>query len=97
MSQKIRRTLAVAAVLAVLSLTLPAPTQAAVLWDWQPEYVAAQVWSWLQDLGLVTRTPSMPSAPYDKEGSMLEPNGKPGSSSPPAPSGDEGSMLEPNG
>ena len=99
MSKKNRRALAIVAVVSALTLALPAPSQAADLWDWQPAKVAAQVWSWLEGLGLIPQ-PEKPSGGLQKEGSMVEPNGQPHSgSSPSTPqaSTDEGSMVEPNG
>jgi len=102
MSQKIRRALAVAAVLSALSLALPVPAHAVVLRHWQPANIASWFWSWLQDLGLVPGSAVPRSAPYQKEGSMIDPNGQPHSGSTPStPPGtttsDEGSMLDPNG
>jgi hypothetical protein len=102
MSQKIRRALAVAAVAATLSLLWPAPSHAAALWEWQPADLAARVWSWLEDLGILPREATTSGARWEKEGSMLEPNGQPhsgGTSSTPPVSttSDEGSLIEPNG
>jgi|SRR6185295_3435598 len=96
MSQKIRRTLAVAVVLSALSLALPPPSQAASLWNWRPADLTARVWSWLQDLGLVPQAEKPPGG-LEKEGSMVDPDGKtlPGRAS--TTSDDEGNMIDPNG
>ena len=101
MSKKNRRALAIVAVVSALTLALPAPSQAADLWDWQPAKVAAQVWSWLEGLGLIPQ-PEKPSGGLQKEGSMVEPDGRTthGSSStttPASTNGDEGSMVDPDG
>src|SRR4029453_12133949 len=104
MSQKNRRTLAVASVIAALFLALPAPSQAAGLWSWEPVDLAARLWSWLEDLGVLPQgAPSahQPSIRWEKEGSMVDPDGqKTGGSSatPPAStSSDEGSGVNPDG
>ncbi len=94
MSQKLRRTLAVAVVLSALSLALPPPSQAASLWSWQPVDLATRLWSWLQDLGLVPQA-EKPSGGYEKEGSMIEPDGR--TTPARATNSDEGSMIEPDG
>ena len=94
MSRNSRRTLAVA-VLSALSLALPPPSKAASLWTWQPPDLAARVWSWLQDLGLIPQA-EKPSGGLEKEGSMIEPDGRKAPVSAPVNS-DEGSMIEPDG
>jgi len=96
MSQKIRRALAVAAVLSALSLALPAPAHAAALRHWQPTNVASWFWSWLQDLGLVPQA-EKPAGGMEKEGSMLDPDGRTTPGTTPTTSSDEGSMLDPDG
>jgi hypothetical protein len=97
MSQKIRRTLAVVAVLAALSLALPSPSQAASLWNWQSADLAARVWSWLQGFGLVPQG-EKPSSGLEKQGSMIDPDGgKTPGSTPPSMTSDQGSMIDPDG
>jgi len=92
MSQKIRRTLAVAVVLSALSLALPPPSQAASPRSWQPLDLAARMWSWLQDLGLVPQA-EKPSR-LEKQGSMVDPDGR---KNPTSTSSDQGSMVDPDG
>jgi hypothetical protein len=101
MSQKNRRTLAVASVIAALFLALPAPSQAAGLWSWEPVDLAARMWSWLEDLGVLPQgaaSAHQPSVRWEKEGSMVDPNGQPRSTTPPASTNsDEGSGVNPDG
>jgi hypothetical protein len=96
MSQKIRRALAVAAVLSALSLALPAPVHAAALWHWQPANVASRFWSWLQELGLVPQA-EKPARNEEKQGSMVDPDGLTSTPPPPSSSSDQGSMVDPDG
>ena len=81
-------------------LTLPAPSQAAGLWDPAASAgLTARVWSWLEDLGLVPRQPAAasrrPVSRWQKQGSMVDPNGTvlPAGTTPT----DQGSGIDPNG
>ena len=100
MSQRIRRSLAVG-LLAAFSLALPAPSQAAGLWDpAAPTVWMARAWSWLEGLGIVPHpAPRRPSAQREKTGlaapggpsTVLQPP-------PPGPGGPyQGSGIDPNG
>src|SRR5262245_57191518 len=96
MSQRIRRSLA-AGVLVAFSLALPAPSQAAGLWDTvTPSVWTARALSWLEDLGLVPHpAPRRPAAQREKAGVAA-----PGDSvtTPPPPGGPfQGSGIDPNG
>lgn len=96
MSQRIRRSLA-AGVLAAFSLALPAPSQAAGLWD----TVAPSVWmarasSWLEDLGLVPHpAPRRLAAQREKTGTAA-PGDSVTTPQPPKPK-PQGSGIDPNG
>ncbi len=97
MSQRIRRSFAVG-LLAAFFLALPAPSQAAGLWDTAvPSVWMARAWSWLEGLGLVPHpTPrrqwekSVPAAPGDPSATVQPP--------PPGTGGPyQGSGIDPNG
>lgn len=99
MSQRIRRNLAAAGLLTVLSLALPVPSRAAGLWN--PESAAvltARVWSWLEGLGLTPSKPAArrPPARWQKAGGTLD-----GATTTPQPptttTSDQGSGIDPNG
>jgi hypothetical protein len=99
MSQRIRRSLAVG-LLTALSLALPAPSQAAGLWDTAaPAAWMARALSWLEDLGLVPH-PALrrPAAQREKTGA-----GNPGNTltlTDPMPGTGgpyQGSGIDPNG
>ena len=104
MSQRNRRTLAKAGLLAALFLALPMPSQAAG--PWEPGIVvgvATRAWSWLENLGLIPRQPAPAQRPvsrWEKQGSMIDPNGGHWVTIPTAPSvdpSDQGSGIDPNG
>ena len=98
-----RRAAAALSLAAALFLVLPAPSQAARLWE-TPSAVVSRVWSWMESLGIVKpAAPSRrPAAPWAKEGSAIDPNGQtiPGTT-PTDPTAsatsDEGSMIDPDG
>lgn len=101
MSQRIRRSLAVG-LLTALSLALPAPSQAAGLWDpAAPTVWMARAWSWLESLGLVSGKPAPEprrSAVQQKSGPVAP--GAPGTTSTltESPGGPyQGSGIDPNG
>lgn len=103
MSQRIRRSLAVG-LLAAFSLALPAPSQAAGLWDpAAPSVWMARAWSWLEGLGVVPRVmaaPRRPAAQREKSG-LVAPGGPSTTTQPPPPPGTggpyQGSGIDPNG
>jgi hypothetical protein len=102
MFQRIRRSLVMVGLLTAFCLALPAPSQAAPLWGPAASAgIAVRVWSWLESLGLAPRpaaTPRRPASRWEKQGSMIDPNGAP--TNPPAASatsGDQGSGIDPNG
>lgn len=98
MSLKFRRGTAALGLAVTLLLTVPAPS-------WAGERGNASIlesaWSWLASLWGAFPAGS----PFDKEGSMIDPNGgrKPPYGPPPPPPpnarmrADEGSMIDPNG
>ena len=98
-----RRAVAALSLAAALFLVLPAPSQAAGLWE-TPSVVVSRVWSWMESLGIVkpvvpTRRPAAPRA---KEGSMIDPNGRtvPGTTpaAPPASAtSDQREGMDPDG
>jgi hypothetical protein len=94
MSHRIRRTLAVASLLAALVLMVPSTSHAAGLWNpAAPDVVASRIWSWLESLvGLSPRKPA--PARLEKAGPGIDPNG---TATPPATSSDQGSGIDPNG
>jgi hypothetical protein len=96
MSRKPRCTLAVLCLMAALLLILPAPSQAAGLFDWSPlPGLFAHAWSWLQNLGLLHESPT---PVQEKQGSMGDPDGaKPPPAPPSATNSDQGSMGDPDG
>jgi len=99
MSHRIRRTLAVASLLAALVLMVPSTSHAAGLWNpATPDVVASRIWSWLEGLvGLSPQKPvpaRRPAARLEKAGPGVDPNG---TTTPPATSSDQGSGIDPNG
>lgn len=98
MSHRIRRTLAVAGLLAALVLVLPSPSHAVGLWDPAATAVlSSRIWSWLEGLGLTPHQPvaaRRPGARLEKGGPGIDPNG---TTTPPATSSDQGSGIDPNG
>ena len=98
MSQKARRVFTLAALVFALSVVLPAPSQAAGLRGWQPPDLVGRVWSWLADLGLISRHEAKPAGRWEKEGSGINPDGSPKSPTPqPTTNSDQGSMIDPDG
>jgi hypothetical protein len=99
MSQRIRRSLAVG-LLAALSLALPAPSQAAGLWDpAAPTVWMARAWSWLESLvpGKPAAAPRRSAVQWEKSG-LVAP-GTPSTFTEPPPDGGpfQGSGIDPNG
>ena len=97
-----RRAAAALSLAAALFLVLPAPSQAAGLWE-IPSAVVSRVWSWMESLGIVK--PAVPArrpvARWEKQGSMIDPDGQtvPGTAptAPPASAtSEEGSTIDPN-
>jgi len=102
MFQRIRRSLAMIGLLTAFFLALPAPSQAAPLWGPAASAgIAVRVWSWLESLGLAPRpaaTSRRPASRWEKQGSMIDPNGLLPTTPPPsATSSDQGSGIDPNG
>lgn len=103
MSQRNRRVLAALGLAAALCLILPAPSRAAGLWEVPVMGFTARVWSWLEGRGLTGRPGARPpAAVWEKEGSMIDPDGRPtpGTTSTPPPgsaTSDQGSMIDPDG
>jgi hypothetical protein len=100
MFQRIRRSLAMIGLLTAFFLALPAPSQAATLWEPAASAgIAVRVWSWLESLGLAPRPaapPRRPASRWEKQGSMIDPNGTP--THPAATTNsDQGSGIDPNG
>ena len=101
MFQRIRRSLAMIGLLTAFFLALPAPSQAAALWEPAASAgIAVRVWSWLESLGLAPRlaaTSRRPASQWekDKQGPMIDPNGLP--TYPPTVVTDSGSGIDPNG
>lgn len=97
-----RRAVAALSLAAALFLVLPAPSQAAGLWE-TPSVVVSRVWSWMESLGFVKPTRlQRVAAPWAKEGSMIDPDGqtvpRTTSTAPPASAtSDQGSMIDPDG
>jgi hypothetical protein len=100
MFQRIRRSLAMIGLLTAFFLALPAPSQAAALWEPAASAgIAVRVWSWLESLGLAPRpaaTSRRPASRWEKQGSMIDPNGL--LTNPPVvTNSDQGSGIDPNG
>jgi hypothetical protein len=94
MSQRFRRSLAVMGLLMALFLALPVTSQAAGLWEPAASAgLTVRVWSWLEGLGLIPRQPA-PASRWEKQGSMVDPNGQP---LPASTTPDQGSGIDPNG
>lgn len=98
-----RRAVAALSLAAALFLALPAPSQAAGIWE-TPSVVVSRVWSWMESLGFVkpAAAPRRTAAPGRKEGSAIDPNGRtvPGTTpaAPPASAlSEEGSAIDPDG
>lgn len=96
MSQRIRRSLA-AGMLAAFSLALPAPSQAAGLWD----TVAPSVWmdralSWLESLGLVPDPAQRHQRDQREKTGTAAPGDSVTTPQPPKPA-PQGSGIDPNG
>lgn len=102
MSQRIRRSLAVG-LLAALSLALPAPSQAAGLWNpAAPTVWMSRAWSWLESLGLVSGKPATAprrSAAHREKTGLVDPGDPSTTTQPPSSGtgGDQGSGIDPNG
>ncbi len=75
MPQRNRRTLSALILTVALVPALPSPSQAAGLWDWDPARLAAQAWSWLEELGLLAREATTPVTQWEKEGPGINPDG----------------------
>lgn len=76
MSFRFRRTAAALCLGTALFLVSPVPSHAA---GFGPGPVTlARVWSWLESLGIVQPVPSphKPAAKWEKEGSMIDPDGR---------------------
>ena len=99
MSQRIRRSLAVG-LLAALSLALPAPSQAAGLWDpAAPTVWMSRAWSWLESLvsGKPAAAPRRSAAQREKSG-LVAPGDTSTFTEPPPDGGPyQGSGIDPNG
>lgn len=97
MCRRNRMVLTAIGLMAALSLTAPAPSQAVGLWESgiSLEDTLDQVWSWLAG-HLPGATPQERSAPWRKEGGMINPNGN-SLTTLPLPPSDEGGMINPNG
>jgi len=95
MSQRNRIVPATAALLAVLFLTVPSPSHAAVQ-PWQlPLWERA--WSWLAQL-LPGGAPQKPGVRQEKEGGAINPNGgTTGTTAPTGTQSDEGGAINPDG
>ena len=101
MSRRNRMVLTAIGLMAALSLTAPAPSHAVGLWEngILMADTLAKAWSWLAGQ-LPGSTPWQRTAPWEKEGSMINPDG--GNSLVAVPvsprdSADEGSMINPDG
>jgi hypothetical protein len=101
MSRRNRLVLAAAGLAATLFLATPAPSQAAGLWEGAIPVAGTleRAWNWLTGL-FPSSKPQQQRAIWEKEGSMINPNGG-GSviADPllPLDNSDEGSMINPNG
>lgn len=101
MSRGNRLVLAAAGLAAALFLATPAPSQAVGLWEGAIPAVGTleQAWNWLTGL-FPSSKPQERRATWEKEGSMINPNGGGwviADPLPPLDSSDEGSMINPNG
>ena len=96
-----RRAVAALSLAAALFLVLPAPSQAAGLWE-TPSVAVSRVWFWMESLGIVKPVARRPTALREKQGSMIDPDGRtvPGTTPavPPASAtSDQGSAIDPDG
>jgi hypothetical protein len=96
-----RKVLTAIGLLAVLSLTAPAPSQAVGLWESGIPLADTleRAWNWLTGQ-LPGAKPQERTASWRKEGSMINPNGNSVTVAVPVPTtddADEGSMINPNG
>ena len=101
MSRRNRMVLTAIGLLAALSLMAPAPSQAVGLWESGIPLTDTleRAWGWLTG-HLLGATPQERTAPWRKEGSMINPNGNSVTIVAPLPTTDdseEGSMINPNG
>lgn len=87
MSQRNRRWLAVAGLMAALVLTVPAPSQALVWPGSEMASLVGRAWSWLEGMGIVRRAPMARRPAIGKQGSMIDPDGKPTTNILPTPPG----------
>ncbi len=97
MSPRIRRSLAAGLLVAALPLALPAPSQAAGLWEPAPTAWVSRAWSWLESLGLVPGKPAPAprrSAAQREKSGLVAP-GDPSTALEPPPF--QGSGIDPNG
>jgi hypothetical protein len=94
-----RKVLTVIGLLAALSLTAPAPSQAVGFWESGIPLAGTleRAWSWLTSQ-LPGAAPQERTAPWRKEGGMINPNGNSLTVPvPPVDNSDEGGMINPNG
>ena len=102
MSRRNRMVLTAIGLLAALSLTAPAPSQAMGLWESGIPLAGTleRAWSWLTGR-LPGATPQERKAPWRKEGGAINPNGNsltaPVLPVPPLDNADEGGAINPNG
>lgn len=103
MSRRNRMVLTAIGLLAALSLTTPAPSQAVGLWESGIPLADTleKAWSWLAG-HLPGGTPQARQAPWRKEGGAINPNGSSLSLTVPVlpidlDSSDEGGAINPNG
>ena len=99
MSQRIRRSLAVG-LLTALTLALPAPSQAAGLWDpAAPTVWMSRAWSWLESLvsGKPAAAPRRSAAQREKGGLAAPSNTSTAVETQPGGGPFQGSGIDPNG
>ncbi|HSN88043.1 MAG TPA: hypothetical protein VL025_14895 [Thermoanaerobaculia bacterium] len=90
MSQKIRRSLAVASLGVALFLVAPVPSEAA---GWRESGMGSlfeRAWRWMEIF-----VPGRPDSSREKLGHGIDPNGEPTADS--TPTGDQGVMIDPDG
>jgi hypothetical protein len=83
MSKRIQRCLTAVALVGAFLLTAPAPTLAAGFWRPAAEApgLVARAWAWMAKIGVVPRM----AVVWEKEGSAIDPDGAPRTSTTPTP------------
>jgi len=98
MSQRNRRVLAALGLTAALLMALPMPAHALGLWEIPSVGLTARVWAWLERLGMGDKgTERRPAVRWEKQGGMIDPDGRTTPLPTPPASATSGGDTDPDG